>query len=294
MHINIVTVNSGWILQKIANRIAASCPTGFSMRVGHHAMYGGNNFYVDVQNCYHGKTGGIDIGLFTHVHENDIKHINPLWFTLDGVIHMSQRNAQLWEKHPRYPGSEIQPYTVRIPGMPDRAFEYKKRRIGIAQRGKYEGKGFHFMQELGKIPALIDQFDWIFLGNDWEEVVDHYRKFTRVDFIRDTDAKWPEDYARFYSEIDYLLIPSKWEGGPMSILEAAGAGVPIIASRVGWVDNEIPVAHSFEPGDVIGLMRILNTIAYPQKRAKDIVESLSYGQYAAHVAMFFQTLAEKK
>ena len=36
---------------------------------------------------------------------------------------------------------------------------------------------------------------------------------------------------------DMFILPSKWEGVPMSIIEAMGTGLPIIASRVGGVSD---------------------------------------------------------
>jgi len=43
-----------------------------------------------------------------------------------------------------------------------------------------------------------------------------------------------EDRAVFYSHIDYLIVTSEIEGGPMPVLDAIAAGVPIIAPDVGW------------------------------------------------------------
>jgi glycosyltransferase involved in cell wall biosynthesis len=277
MLINVVTGGSGWILQKIAERIVAAAPTGIRMRLSSTPWHGGNNFYVDVQNCFHWKMGGIDIGLFTHVHENDIKHLQPHWFTLDHVIHMSYRNSQLWDSDPRH-NKEKQSTSIKLPGEIPSGFEFRKRRVGIAQRGKYEGKGFHFMMELiENCSEVVELFDWLFIGNDWDEVVTELSKLTKVDVIKDSDAAWPSEYNRFYSEIDYLLIPSKWEGGPMGLLEAAAAGVPVISAKVGWAD----------------LSQILYRIGHSQRMAYDVVKSLSYADYASHVVDCFKLVEER-
>jgi len=50
---------------------------------------------------------------------------------------------------------------------------------------------------------------------------------------------WPcRDYKGtrwdFYNRIDYLVVPSTLEGGPMPVLEAIGMGVPVIAPDVGF------------------------------------------------------------
>ena len=52
---------------------------------------------------------------------------------------------------------------------------------------------------------------------------------------------WIDDPAGVFPKLDCLLLPSYSEGTPRSILEAAGTGVPAIASRVGGVPDI--VAH---------------------------------------------------
>lgn len=292
MHINVVTVRSGWILQKIAERIVGATPAGVTMEIG-FPKWNERNFYVDVQNCFGGKRG-LDIGLFTHVHENDIKYLADHWFKLDHVIHMSQRNEYMWSKDNRYTPA-TQSSSCMIPGEMPPGFKFKKRRIGIAQRGKYEGKGFHFMLNLIKTyPQAVELFDWIFIGNDWEEVIAELNKVTSAMAITDSEAIWPDTYNRFYSEIDYLLIPSKWEGGPMGLLEAAAAGVPVIGAMVGWVDLEIPVFQSFQPGDVSHLGKILWDIGSFQKLAYEKVKALSYASYAQHVVDCFKKVEARR
>ena len=40
--------------------------------------------------------------------------------------------------------------------------------------------------------------------------------------------------SAFYGSIDYLVVTSTDEGGPMPVLEAIAHGVPVIAPNVGW------------------------------------------------------------
>jgi hypothetical protein len=51
------------------------------------------------------------------------------------------------------------------------------------------------------------------------------------------------DAPEIYKKIDYLLIPSRIEGGPVPLIDAISAGVPVIAREgVGWVDD-FPCIH---------------------------------------------------
>lgn len=48
-----------------------------------------------------------------------------------------------------------------------------------------------------------------------------------------------EDTPSVFAALDIFLLPSDWEGFPVSILEAMQAGVPIIATRVGGIPEMI-------------------------------------------------------
>ncbi|MDD3926708.1 MAG: glycosyltransferase [bacterium] len=56
-----------------------------------------------------------------------------------------------------------------------------------------------------------------------------------------TNSRLPYDeLADFYKAVDYFLVTSEVEGGPMCIKEAIAMGKPVITTKVGWY-NEFPV-----------------------------------------------------
>ena len=288
LRVNVVTVKSGWILQKIAERIVENAPPGVDMELSHNPRHKINNFYVDVQNCYHGPMGGKDVGLFTHVHENDMKHVPDPWFGLDHIIHMNRTTWQQfhWDKRYKIYSPAM---SYRMPGEIPEGFKYKKPTIGIFQRGKYEGKGFHLMMELADTD-IVSSFKWIFAGNDWGPVIKKLEDRTDVLSYSDNSLPWPGGYLRLYDITDYVLIPSKWEGGPMSMIEAAALGKQIIAASVGWVNNGIPIDHLFKSGNCDSLSKVLFDLQEKRSVANKVVQKLYYKDYSKYVSEIFKAL----
>lgn len=281
MKVNVVTVKSGWILQKIAERIVASAPSGAEFSLSHSPRKDVDiNFYVDLQNCYRGKSKVKDVGFFTHLDRDSDDHLmkNKHWLTCDFIIHMNRR---YYERFSKYYPSERMAVLKSIEIFPE--FSLKKIRLGIVQRGKYEGKGYHFMLRMAE-HDYMKNFEFIFCGNDWEEVIDLYSsrgiKCTMVD-------ERYENYPKVYDSMDYLLIPSLWEGGPMSVPEALAKGVPIISSEVGWVP-EFGVEYMYKPDDDQALLEILKKIREPLLERRKKVEQYSMKNYVRDLVEIFE------
>ena len=69
-------------------------------------------------------------------------------------------------------------------------------------------------------------------------------------------AGWRRDTARVLAGLDVFVMPSLFEGGPTTVLEAMAMGKPVVASRVGMVPEVIEEGRSgliVPPGDVSAL-----------------------------------------
>lgn len=60
---------------------------------------------------------------------------------------------------------------------------------------------------------------------------------------------WSATPAQFYAGIDMLLIPSRFEGVPLVMLEAMSCGLPVVASNVDGMAENLPKSWLFPYGD---------------------------------------------
>lgn len=68
------------------------------------------------------------------------------------------------------------------------------------------------------------------------------------------------DIERVYAACDAIVLPSFGEAFPMTVIEAAAMGKPVVASRVGDVPLiGLPESHLFDAGDAAGCVRALET-----------------------------------
>jgi glycosyltransferase involved in cell wall biosynthesis len=309
--INLVTVSSGWILQKIAERMAANAPNGVEYHISNQPRSGYQYYYYcDIQNCYHGykqyMPGAVHVGYITHAHENDPEWLKKMFaqqgaWTLDGIKSMNLRYTEMckdigWTK----------PIVTYTPPAAQEHFKLRKTRIVIANRGGYPGYGHDFMlnlpkgstkeqEEEGYVDILKD-FHFTFLGNGWDPVVDKYIKLG-IDTVHVSDdgLNYPQDYELFYHQADYLLVPILWTAGPYCAMEAHLCGLPIIASDVGLINYEIVPEHSYAAGDTEALRDILSSIHLDKlSRRINIIEGIGgWKKYTKNVTDFIRRCANE-
>lgn len=310
MRIQIFRPDSPWILSIIAQRIHEADPEHFlkpivlSPGLVHAPTDGVDGcLYVDVQCVWHPDfrqlyPGATHVGFFTHVHADDPATLKPYYWRLDGIVHMASRYEAMFVREKLYPAERM---IVLRPGEVADQFPLKKIRIGVCQRGGHVGKGSEFLPMVIKAldQEIRDGLELHFCGQNWAPpntqltgMFNYHGVFPSFEIVEDM-------YASLYGTIDYLLIPSLWEGGPCALLEALACGLPVIAAEVGWVTDfaaEAAVGDltTFVPGDVEALKRLLTGLVAPRLRRRRLVEGMSYGRYAADLLGFFEKVRGMK
>jgi hypothetical protein len=147
MKISIITTKT-WILNKLANRLSQELKKlGYKNEISDTVNH--INIYMDMQNCYLNPTEGYDIGIFTHLHEDNLVNFDKGWGTLNKIVCMNRR---YYERLKCICPLEVLSYCVLADPPP---WQIKKTKIGIFQRGTYDGKGFNFMLSLPDSNLLL-------------------------------------------------------------------------------------------------------------------------------------------
>jgi glycosyltransferase involved in cell wall biosynthesis len=75
---------------------------------------------------------------------------------------------------------------------------------------------------------------------------------------RITVETWRDDPAAFYQEIDCLVIPSRYEGVPLVMLEALSSGIPVVGSDRDGMRDLLPGTWRYPFGEAAALRRTLD------------------------------------
>ncbi len=220
MNINIVRPRDGWVLQRIAEswRIPDSKVSDVPDPEADVNLWVNYALFKTVGKF---KKTRCDIGYFTHYEKSG--PLGPLFCqvakSMDHCIAMCEQTARFL------------PYdkTTVVHSSPHRQFLKKRIVLGVVGR-EYPRKQTKLIPGLRKIPGIE---------------------------IRCTDGKLPFDQLPdFYRSIDYLLVLSELEGGPLPVLEALAMGKPVIAPDVGWC-WDYPVIRYSDTEMLTGILKRL-------------------------------------
>lgn len=234
-----IIVDGGWILRRMAEEVEKRVPEAKIPIVASRADMLAKNrtgdalYYINY--CWYDEDIDKPAAVyFTHFRGNH-KQFDRVWMkaaTLSDLqICMSGKTAALLHKQ-----GATNLHIIR-PGV-DRTLRRTKPVFGVCGAVKDDRKGAWLVEKMVEEGYSVRAW-----GMGWPcETVSY-------DFA---------DLPDFYRSIDYLVVTSSLEGGPMPVIEAIAMGVPVIAPDVGWC-WEFPVIR-YEKDSWSSLLSVLNRL----------------------------------
>ena len=131
---------------------------------------------------------------------------------------------------------------------------FKKTVIGLLGRIEYKQKGQDFLvNTFCEYPDTFKSCRMIIKGDgpDAARLSKLISSCPRSEDI--TLETWSRDTDGFYEQIDCLIIPSRFEGVPLVMLEALARGIPVLGSACDGMKDLLPPHWQFIPGDASSL-----------------------------------------
>jgi len=262
-HVNIVTSDRGWILEKLAREIADRLPY---VRFGEGPDPAAGIQYYVTYSCRHRRLSPVEVAYFAHLEPEG--EARQRFFDTAREVEHCVCHARLYEGMLRDSG--VEGVTTISPGVDLETFR-PKLRIGVVGRTYHTGrKGEALVAAVQDIPEI----EWSFTGEGWPGPA------------LDLPA---EALPNYYRSLDYVLVPALYEGGPMCVVEALAAGTEVIAPAIGWVP-EFPHVE-YQVGDAADLRRVLLELVEKKRNLRASVLDRTWEAWAAGHDRLFRGLA---
>lgn len=252
--VQIVAPTDSWILQKMGLELANRIPFAeLSDWKPDPRRKWDITYFVNYALYEPSENAGMTGGYFTHKENERFEEVAS---QMDFAVCMSRKyvpvaRAACQNTHCIHPGVDLDAFTPRL-------------RLGIVGRTYRSGrKGEDLYAKLEKLP-YVD--------------------------LRKTEGDIPEDQLPdFYNDLDYVLITSRIEGGPMCLLEGFACGKEVITPDVGLVGEFETGIHLYDRDRPETLFEILAGLHAKRLAVRRQVEELSWQRFAdAHRALFLE------
>ncbi len=143
-------------------------------------------------------------------------------------------------------------------------FDSRKLAVGFVGKASSDSGGRKGLETLARVVAALsrEEVELVICGKGWDGWCRDMRE--RGATVRQMGFLDRKCMPAFYSSLDVLLITSRNEAGPATLLEAMSCATPAVATRTGIVPKVVVPGengYSLEPGDVDGFVRILKKLA---------------------------------
>ncbi len=144
---------------------------------------------------------------------------------------------------------------------------FEKVRVGVIGRIEFRQKQQHLLvQALAADPALAESCHLVFAGDGPDSAA--LQELIRQQKLSGTVLPWC-DPARLYQALDALVIPSRYEGLPLVMLEALASGTAVLGSDRDGMKDLLPKEWRFEPNNPAALSAALSRFIANGRPAPD-------------------------
>lgn len=268
--IEVVPVDRGWILETMARAIeveAAKQPRRFQVKITNEPTDRADLTFFLPESAYRPLKHSITVTYLAH--KEDHRGAADLF---EEVARKSDYCITSSTKYQRILEADGAKKVFKIHLGVDTEMFVPKLKLGVVGRTYNTGrKGEHLLAEIAGMPMI----ELRFTGEGWPFPAGYYST---------------ADLSKFYHDIDYLLIPSLIEGGPVPMLEALSSGCPVIApSGIGLVEDfpHIP----FQRGNAQDLRRVIENLLQKKLSLRASVLESSWSNFAKrHLEVFSEII----
>lgn len=262
--IHIALSDRGWILEKLARKLSDALPyvtydedINPDADIQYYMTYGMRKSRISPK----------EVAYFAHLEKD--KNTQEAFYTAARNVDFCVCHSSPYEEKLRQAG--IQNVVTISPGVDLEAFK-PSIKIGVVGRTYHTGrKGEHLVAQVMDIPEI----DWYFTGEGWPKPGLNLRD---------------DQMAGFYNSMDYILVPSLYEGGPMSVVEALACGREVIAPPIGWV-SDFPHIE-YKTGDVDDLRRVLRDVVAKRRALRQSVINRGWNNWIEQHDKLFRSMGE--
>ncbi|RKX35808.1 MAG: hypothetical protein DRP64_19105 [Verrucomicrobia bacterium] len=141
----------------------------------------------------------------------------------------------------------VVPNGISMPPEPCPPRQERQAVLGLLGRVEFKQKQQDFMvQAFCTFPKQFADCHLVIAGGgpDEEKLKQLVAECPRREEI--TLLPWQDDTEAFYASVDFLMLPSRFEGVPLAMLEALARGIPVIGSARDGMRDILPEAWTFE------------------------------------------------
>lgn len=145
---------------------------------------------------------------------------------------------------------------------------FDKVRIGVIGRIEFRQKQQHLLvQAIASDPNLVATCHLVFAGDGpdvsaLQDLIRHYQ-------LSATVLPWC-DPAHLYRALNMLVIPSRYEGLPLVMLESLASGTPVLGSDRDGMKDLLPAQWRFEPNSPVALAAAISRFIESGLSAPDV------------------------